>query len=361
MAVFQRGGSGPEVRSLMCPRVGTDRADLRQSPTVEKTPPSRQEPPPTTTSVCFRHGGKQWGGSGLALDRFSPSRKHVGNSPRSHNAVRWCRSTSSLTGGRSPHLWKRVSSEWSQVLRTGFFDESDLSQVRLCQSRRFPAWRQRTGSAVLDVSEGGNRPGGPQAVTPSRKRLRHTGNQLRQLLPVYCRHTGKHPGRSESTLQNTSMKFFCGATLHRWAAAPPICPSAIMAVTARPKIAKSENAVPPKSVCPFAVTPARGQLTLNSLERVYTGPGLESRCRLSPWFADRDRRPWLELSARFGNHRPCSINSRYFSWPTSGRLMSSISGPLTYLTGVSNRIWRHCWGISGFPGGYGEWCPVSPC
>jgi len=49
---------------------------------------------------------------------------------------------------------------------TGFFDESDLSQVGLGQSLRFPAWGQRTGRAVLDVSEGVNRPGGPQSVTP---------------------------------------------------------------------------------------------------------------------------------------------------------------------------------------------------
>jgi len=69
---------------------------------------------------------------------------------------------------------------------------------------------------------------------------------------------------------------------------------------------------------------ARGQSTPNSLERVYTGPGHESLCRPSPWLAGRDRWPWLELSASFGNRRPCSIN----------------------------RIWRHCWGISGFPGGY---------
>jgi len=69
--------------------------------------------------------------------------------------------------------------------------------------------------------------------------------------------------------------------------------------------------------------------------------------------------PWLELLARFGNRRPCSINSRSLSWLTSGWLTSSIFGPSTSPMGVSNRIWRHCWGISGFPGGYGEWCLVS--
>jgi len=47
-----------------------------------------------------------------------------------------------------------IRSKWFQVFGTGFFDESHLSQVGLGQSRRFPAWQQRTGSAVLDVSDG---------------------------------------------------------------------------------------------------------------------------------------------------------------------------------------------------------------
>jgi len=86
-----------------------------------------------------------------------------------------------------------------------------------------------------------------------------------------------------------------------------------MAVTTRPKIASPKM---PCSVCPFAVTavtPARGQSTPNSLERVYTGPGLESLCRPSPWLTGRDHWPWLELSLRFGNRRPYSINSRSLS------------------------------------------------
>jgi len=62
-----------------------------------------------------------------------------------------------------------VRSQWFQVFGTRFFDESDLSQVELGQSQRFPAWRQRTGNTVLDVFEGENRPGGPQAVTPVEK------------------------------------------------------------------------------------------------------------------------------------------------------------------------------------------------
>jgi len=83
-----------------------------------------------------------------------------------------------------------IHSQSFQVFGTRFFDESDLSHIGLGQSGRFPAWPQRTGSAVRDVSEGGKRPGGPQAVTPSSKRLRHTGNHLRQLVPVCCRHGG---------------------------------------------------------------------------------------------------------------------------------------------------------------------------
>jgi hypothetical protein len=48
--------------------------------------------------------------------------------------------------------------------------------------------------------------------------------------------------------------------------------------------------------------------------------------------------PHRQLSERIGYDRPCSINSRPLSSPTSGRLTSSISGPLTSLTGVSTRI-----------------------
>jgi len=62
-----------------------------------------------------------------------------------------------------------VRSEWFQVFGTGFFDESDLSQVGLGQSWSFPAWRQRTGSAVLDVYEGGNRPADLRQSPPVEK------------------------------------------------------------------------------------------------------------------------------------------------------------------------------------------------
>jgi len=48
-------------------------------------------------------------------------------------------------------------SEWFQVCGAKFFDESELPQVRLGQSRRFLQWRQQTGDAVFSVSEGGNR------------------------------------------------------------------------------------------------------------------------------------------------------------------------------------------------------------
>jgi len=62
-----------------------------------------------------------------------------------------------------------VRFERFQVFGTEFFDKSDLSQVRLGESRRFSPWRQRTGSAVLDGSKGGNRVGGPRAVTTVEK------------------------------------------------------------------------------------------------------------------------------------------------------------------------------------------------
>jgi len=105
-------------------------------------------------------------------------------------------------------------SEWFQVFGMGIFDDSDLSQVVLGQSQCFPAWRQRTRSAVLDVSEGVNRPGGPQTVTPVEKTPpSHREPSPTTIRPVYCRHAGKHPGQSETTLQKTSMKFICGATL----------------------------------------------------------------------------------------------------------------------------------------------------
>jgi len=63
-----------------------------------------------------------------------------------------------------------VNSEWCQVFGAGFFDEYDMSQVRLGQSRSFPVWRQRTRSVVLDVSEGRNR--------------RNRSGDLRQSLPI---------------------------------------------------------------------------------------------------------------------------------------------------------------------------------
>jgi len=187
------------------------------------------------------------------------------------------------------------------VFGTRFFDESDLSQVGLGQSRRFPAWRKRTGNAVFDVFEGGNRPGLPQAVTPIKK----TPPSHRE--PPSTTTSGLLPPRwkAPSTVRNHHPEH--GDEICLWCDPPlKICSTAIMAVTARPKIAKSENAVPPWSLCPFA----RGQSTSNSLERVYNSPGLESWCRPSPWLAGRNRGPWLELSAKFGNRWPCSINSR---------------------------------------------------
>jgi len=118
-------------------------------------------------------------------------------------------------------------------------------------------------------------------------------------------------------------------------AAPPRCPTAIMAVTARPKIAFH-------LVC----LPFRGDLGERPVDPELSGKGLHQ-----PW--TRVPVPWLELSARFADRRPCSINSRSLNRLNTGRLTSSFSGPSTSPTGVSNRICRHSWGISGFPGGYG--------
>ena len=39
--------------------------------------------------------------------------------------------------------------EWFQVCQNGFFDESVLCEVWLDDSKRFPPWRQRTGSGCL--------------------------------------------------------------------------------------------------------------------------------------------------------------------------------------------------------------------
>jgi len=187
----------------MCLRVGIDPAGLRQSPSVEKTPRSHREPTPTTISGLLRHGGKRWGGSGLASDRSNSSRKHVGNSLRSHNAVGWCRSTSSSKGGKFPHPWnwgpfRVVSGVWDGIYR------------------RIPLVSGRTKSiSTFSSMVAADRKSGPWCVwwceptwltSGSHPRLHLTGNHLRQLLPVYCRHARKHSGRSETTLQNTSMK-----------------------------------------------------------------------------------------------------------------------------------------------------------
>jgi len=154
------------VRSLMCPRVGTDRADLRQSPPRENASVT----PETTTSGLLPPRWKTVGRVRTSLEQVQSVEK-----------TRWQLSQVAQCGRVmlinlvSRRVVDRlvresgVRSEWFQVFGTRFYDESDLSQVELDQSRRFPAWRQRTGSAVLDVSEGVNRPGGPQAVTtPSR-------------------------------------------------------------------------------------------------------------------------------------------------------------------------------------------------
>jgi len=87
-----------------------------------------------------------------------------------------------------------VSSEWFQVCGMGFFDESELSQVWLGQNRRFPPWRLRTGSAVLGVSKGGNRLGGPQAVTTCRENTSGTSRTTADNYFWFAAASGKWSG-----------------------------------------------------------------------------------------------------------------------------------------------------------------------
>jgi len=147
--------------------------------------------------VCCHHGEKRWGGSRLALDRSNPSRKHVGNSPRSHNAVGWCRSTSSSMGGRAPHPWKR--GPFRVVSRRGFSTNptcprsarsiSTFSSVAAADRKCGP-WCVRRWEPTGRIS--GSHP--VEKTPPSHREPPPT------LLPVYCRHAGMHPGRSETTL-----------------------------------------------------------------------------------------------------------------------------------------------------------------
>jgi len=154
----------------MVPRVGTEWADLGQSPLSRKhlrhTGNLVRQPLP----VCCRHTGKRSDGSGLASDRSNPSRNHVGNTPRSRNRIGWCRSTSFSTGGRSPHPGKRGPFRAVPGVRDGVFWRippvpgparpiPTFSTVAAADKK----WHQGP-RAVLGVSEGGIRLGDPQAL-----------------------------------------------------------------------------------------------------------------------------------------------------------------------------------------------------
>jgi len=264
----------------------------RTSGSHPQSPPSRENasvPPGTRNhlrqllSVCCRHDGKRWGGSGLTSDRSNPSRKHIGNSPRSHNAVGWCRST----GGRSPHPWKRgpfrvvpgVRNEVFRRIRPIPGRARSVSTFSLAADRKCGPW------CVRGLEPTGRTSG---SHAPSRKCLLHTGNHLRQLLPVYCRHAGKHPGRSETTLQNI-------VEMCLWCDTPSMsCSTANMPHGHNGRDGEAKNCLVRKCrstlVClPLRIWLASGQSTSKSLERVYTGPELKSLCRPSLWLAGRDR------------------------------------------------------------------------
>jgi len=111
-------------------------------------------------------------------------------------------------GGRSPHPWKRGT----------FWVVPDVRDEVFGRIRPVPG-RARSISTFASVVAADQKCGPwcvrwcePTGLTsgshpPSRKRLCHTGNHVRQLLLVYCRHAGKQSSQSETTLQNTSMKF----------------------------------------------------------------------------------------------------------------------------------------------------------
>lgn len=151
--------------------------------------------------------------------------------------------------------------------------------------RGFPPWRQRTGSAVLEGSERGDRLGRPREVTPVQKTppahrqppstttsglLKPRWKPLRMIrtqppLPQTC-------GRSLVWVRNSLDEQW-----HRQYA-----PAAVSATEARSKISKSENTVPPWDVNRQAASPVRGQSTPNSLNGIDLRRRLLSRRSPSP-------------------------------------------------------------------------------
>ena len=187
-----------------------------------------------------------------------------------------------------------VCFDWYQVCGTcfsnesGFSNESDLIVLgaAIGRLRGFPPWRQRTGSAVLEGSERGDRLGRPREVTPVQKtppahRQPPSTTTSGLLQPWWT------PLRMIRT-QPPSIPRTCGISLvwvrnsldeqwHRQYA-----PAAVSATEVRSKISKSENTVPPLDVNRRAASPVRDQSTPNSLNGIDLRRTLLSRHSPSP-------------------------------------------------------------------------------
>ena len=120
-------------------------------------------------------------------------------------------------------------SEWFQRRRTRFLDEFTLLHVWLIDSRRFPAWRQWTGSSFperslmcqttkTDCADLG------QSYSIDGTRRAHREPVPGILHPVWCRHGGTRleSTRQASKCRNPSRKRV-GHTEHRFQRLFPVC------------------------------------------------------------------------------------------------------------------------------------------
>jgi len=187
----QQTGNGPPERSLVWQMMETDWATLGQCSSVQQTRLTHEEPSWTRTSGLLQPRWKWSNGSGQASDWSSPSKKHVGNSSiTSHTPVGWCWSPSSSTG-RSllihenglpfrlvPHMQYAVF-RWIRAVPGPARSMPKFSTVAAADWKCCP-WCVR----------GWNPTGWTSACShhTSRKHFGHTGNHLRQPLPVCCRH-----------------------------------------------------------------------------------------------------------------------------------------------------------------------------
>ena len=162
------------------------------------------------------------------------------------------------------------------------------------------------------------KPSGPPSGSPdqSRNHACNTGNLSGKLLPVCCRHLGKwwKSTGPASDSRNPSINHV-GDTGNPSRTALPVCCH---------HGGNSQNRLD---------QPQIGGIHRQSISASHhytialTNPCYSWSVRLAKI-----------LSAHRQRSRPRSVNSRPLSSPTSGRLTSSISGPLTSLRGVSNRI-----------------------